>query len=234
VKELEQALLDGRADLAVHSAKDLPADLPEGLEVVGIPPREDPRDVLVGAAGGLAALPAGAAIGTGSPRRSVQITAARPDVEIVPIRGNVGTRLGRVGDDLDAVVLAAAGLSRLGIVRDDVAPLDPEVCTPAPGQGFLAIEGVAGSPAAAVAKRLERPRARVCLQAERHVLRALGGGCMQPVGALAYAPGDDLSLTVFAGSADGLRGERVHEVGPADAPEAVAERAAGRLRGVRA
>lgn len=235
VKELEQALLDGRADLAVHSAKDLPADLPDGLAVLAVPPREDPRDVLVGHAGGLAGLPTGAMVGTGSPRREAQLRAARPDLGIVPVRGNVGTRLNLLeSGELDALVLAAAGLNRLGIARDDIAPLDPGMSTPAPGQGLLAIEGVAGSRAAAALEGLDDPAAHVCLRAERRLLAALGGGCMQPVGALATADGEELTIVAFAGSEDGLSAQRVLESGGIDEPEGVADRAAARLQEVRA
>lgn len=234
VKELEHALLNGDAHLAVHSAKDLPADLPEGLAVVAVPPREDPRDVLVGVAGGLEALPPGARVGTGSPRREAQLRAARPDLEIVAVRGNVGTRLGLIDDGrVDAVVLAAAGLNRLGVVRDDAVPLDPAVSTPAPGQGLLAIEAVAGSDAAAALVALDDPAAHACLRAERRLLAALGGGCMQPVGALATARDGALDLIAFAGSEDGSRAERAAARGSLDHPEDVADLAAVQLQEVR-
>ncbi|MFP5451642.1 MAG: hydroxymethylbilane synthase [Thermoleophilia bacterium] len=235
VKELEQALLDGRADLAVHSAKDLPADLPEGLAVLAVPPREDPRDVLVGHSAGLAGLPTGAMVGTGSPRREAQLRAARPDLGVVPVRGNVGTRLNLLETgELDALVLAAAGLNRLGIDRDDIAALDPAVSTPAPGQGLLALEGVPGSAAAAALAALDDPAAHACLRAERRLLQALGGGCMQPVGALASVAGEALTMVAFAGSEDGLSSRRAHESGRLDDPEGLADRAAVRLQEVRA
>lgn len=234
VKELELALLNGDAHLAVHSAKDLPADLPPGLAVVAVPTREDPRDVLVGVAGGLDALPPGARVGTGSPRRVAQLRAARPDVEVVPVRGNVGTRLGLIDKGtVDAVVLAAAGLNRLGVTRDDVVPLDPAVSTPAPGQGLLAIEAVAGSDAAAVLATLDDAAAHACLRAERRLLAALGGGCMQPVGALATARDGALELIAFAGSEDGLRAKRASARGSLDEPEDVADVAAAQLQEVR-
>ena len=235
VKELEQALLDGRADLAVHSAKDLPADLPPGLAVVAVPTREDPRDVLVGVPGGLDALPAGARVGTGSPRREAQLRLARPDLTIAPVRGNVGTRLERLDSgDLDALVLAAAGLNRLGIARGDITPLAPEVSTPAPGQGLLALEGRSDGPATQAVAALDDPSAHVCLRAERWILAALGGGCMQPIGALATVADGALTLTAFAASEDGARHARITDHGAPGGPEGLAERIAGQLERVRA
>jgi hydroxymethylbilane synthase len=227
VKELEEALLDGRADLAVHSAKDLPGDLPEGLGIVAVPPREDPRDVLVGPPGGLDGLGAGARVATGSPRRAAQILAARPDLAVVPIRGNVGTRLDKLTrGDADALVLAAAGLRRLGLWPAGTTPLPIELSTPAPGQGLLAVEGRAGEAAAAA---LDDPAANDCLRAERAFLRALGGGCMRPVGALCEPAGDALRLTAFAGREDGARAERAVREGPAADPESLGREAAAAL-----
>lgn len=235
VKELEQALLDGRAGLAVHSAKDLPADLPAGLGVVAVPGREDPRDVLVGDAGGLAALARGARVGTGSPRRAAQLLAARPDLDVVPVRGNVGTRLRRLDDgELDALVLAAAGLNRLGIARTDITPLETAVCTPAPGQGLLAIEARTDGDAALACAALDDAVAHACLRAERRLLAALGGGCMAPVGALAAPAGEgELLLAAFAGSEDGSAAARADDRGPIGDPEALADRVARRLAEVR-
>jgi len=224
VKELEEALLDGRADLAVHSAKDLPGDLPAGLGILAVPPRADPRDVVVGPPGGLAGLPAGARVATGSPRRAAQV---------VGIRGNVDTRLRKLADGgAEALVLAAAGLERLGLAPEGAEPLAVADCTPAPGQGLLALEGRLDRPelAAALAP-LDDPLAHVCLRAERALLAALGGGCMTPVGALCEAGGDGrLAMVAFAGAADGSRGERVRAEGPADDPEALGARAADKLR----
>lgn len=230
VKELEGALLDGRAHLAVHSAKDLPGELPDGLGVLAVPPREDPRDVLVGPAGGLGALPPGARVATGSPRRAAQILAARPDLVIVPIRGNVGTRLDKLArGDADALVLAAAGLRRLGLDPAGTTPLAVEVSTPAPGQGLLALEGRLGDAAAAAAATLDDPVAHACLRAERALLAALGGGCLEPIGALCEPAGGGLRMTAFAGSADGARAERVVVAGELAAPEPMAARAAAAL-----
>ncbi|MCC6830990.1 MAG: hydroxymethylbilane synthase [Thermoleophilia bacterium] len=233
VKELEEALLDGRAHLAVHSAKDLPTELPPGLAVLAVPPREDPRDVLVGAPS-LAALPSGARVGTGSPRRSAQLLLARPDLEVVPVRGNVDTRLGKLDrGEVDALVLAAAGLARLGIARPDAVPLDPAVSTPAPGQGLLAVEGRTddAETAAAVAV-LDDAGAAEALRAERALLAALGGGCMTPAGALCDPADGGLRLRMVAFRADdaaGAAGRRVTVAGPGGDPLSRAARAAAEL-----
>ena len=236
MKELEEALLDGRAHLAVHSAKDLPGELPAGLAVLAVPAREDARDVLVGPVGGLGALPAGATVATGSPRRAAQILAARPDLRIVPIRGNVGTRLDKLArGDADALVLAAAGLRRLGLTPPGATPLEVEISTPAPGQGFLALQGRAGDTATAAAvAALDDPVAHACLRAERALLAALGGGCLQPVGAFCEPVDGGLRMTAFAGSDDGTRGERVVRAGALDDPEGLGREAAAALGSVRA
>lgn len=199
VKELEEALLDGRADIAVHSAKDLPGDLPGGLAVLATPPRENPGDVLVGNAGGLAALAPGARVGTTSPRRRAQVLAARPDVEVVEVRGNVDTRLAKLdAGDVDALVLAAAGLARLGIVRDDTAPLAADACLPAAGQGIVAIEGRADDDAVrAACAAIDDPSSRACLAAERAFLARLGGGCSVPAGALCTRDGESLRMRAW-------------------------------------
>jgi hydroxymethylbilane synthase len=235
VKELEEALLAGRVHLAVHSAKDLPARLPSGLAVLAVPAREDPRDVLVGPPGGLAALPPGARVATGSPRRAAQILAARPDLEIVPIRGNVGTRLDKLArGDAEALVLAAAGLRRLGLWPEGAEPLPVDVSTPAPGQGLLAVEGRDGERALArAASALDDPGAHACLRAERAFLSAVGGGCLAPVGALCEPVGDALRMTAFVGSADGARGQRAVRSGPGDDPEGLALATAAALAAVR-
>jgi len=235
VKELEEALLARRAHLAVHSAKDLPGELPSGLAVLAVPPREDPRDVLVGPPGGLAALPEGARVATGSPRRAAQLLAARPDLRVVPIRGNVGTRLDKLArGEADALVLAAAGLRRLGLEPEGAVPLDIELSTPAPGQGLLAIEGRDDDPeTAAAASALDDPAARACLRAERALLAALGGGCMRPVGALCAPAPAGLRLTAFAGSEDGTRVERAVREGPAGDPEGLGRLTADALAAAR-
>jgi len=178
VKELQQALLEGTVDLAVHSLKDLPTDPVPGLTIAAIPQRADPREALVGAP--LGGLPAGARVGTGSPRRSAQLRRLRPDLEVAPIRGHVPTRVGKVhAGELDAVMLAAAGLGRLGIAADWL--FDPEVVLPAPGQGALAIETREGAFDTGLLAALDDPDTRAAVVAERAVLRELGGGCMLPV-----------------------------------------------------
>ena len=224
VKELEEALLAGRADIAVHSAKDLPGDLPTGLAVIATPRREDPGDVLVGAAGGLDALPPGARVGTTSPRRRAQVLAARPDLQVVEVRGNVDTRLAKLdAGEVDALVLAAAGLRRLGITRDDACPLPLDVCLPAAGQGIVAIEGRDGDPdVRAACAALDDPRARACLDAERAFLGRLGGGCAVPAGALCEADGDLLRMRAWW---DGS-GRSADLEGSVDDPAALGARAA--------
>jgi hydroxymethylbilane synthase len=232
VKELEVALLEGRADLAVHSAKDLPAERVPGLAVLAVPPRADPRDVLV--PGPLDALPHGARVATGSPRRAAQLLAARPDLEVVPIRGNVDTRLRKLGDGAaDALVLAAAGLARLGLTPPGAAALPVGVCTPAPGQGLLAIEGRVGDPAATEAAAvLDNGLAHACLTAERALLAGMGGGCMTPVGALCEPDGDALRLVAFSGSPDGRRVQRAEVHGSRAHPEDLGRRGAAALEAV--
>jgi hydroxymethylbilane synthase len=237
VKELEEALLDGRADLAVHSAKDLPGELPRGLAILAMPEREDPRDVLIGPEGGLDALPPGATVGTGSPRRAAQLRLIRPDVTFAEIRGNVGTRLEKLGrGETDALVLAAAGLARLGLAPRGLSPLDVAVSVPAPGQGALALEGRDDRPDLAdCVAILDDPRTSLAVRAERAVLAGLGGGCREPVGALGTVSGDALRLVAFAASADGAVAVRDELTGPSGEPErlgqALAELIASRLVG---
>lgn len=199
VKELEEALLDGRADIAVHSAKDLPGDLPSGLAVLATPPREDPGDVLVGQPGGLAALAPGARVGTTSPRRRAQVLAARPDLQVIELRGNVDTRLAKLdAGEADAIVLAAAGLARLGITRPDAVALPVDACLPAAGQGIVAIEGRADDDAVrAACAVLDDPASRACLAAERAFLARLGGGCSVPAGALCTRDGESLRMRAW-------------------------------------
>jgi hydroxymethylbilane synthase len=224
VKELEEALLDGRADIAVHSAKDLPGDLPPGLAVIATPAREHPGDVLVGSPGGLDALPAGARVGTTSPRRRAQVLAARPDLQVVEVRGNVDTRLAKLdAGDVDALVLAAAGLRRLGIARDDAVALPLDLCLPAAGQGIVAIEGRDGDDAVRQAcAALDDPASRACLAAERAFLARLGGGCSVPAGALCQMDGDTLRMRAWW---DGS-GLFADVDGPVDDPAGLGARAA--------
>ncbi|MEA2428236.1 MAG: hydroxymethylbilane synthase [Thermoleophilaceae bacterium] len=228
VKEIEQALLDGEVDLAVHSAKDVPGVLAEGLAIVGVPAREDARDALVGAAS-LDDLPAGAGVGTSSLRRRSQLLAARPDLKVEDLRGNVDTRLRRLDEGRhDAVVLALAGLRRLG--RDEgAAPLDPIEVTPAPGQGCLALEARRDDAnVAALADRLTDGDALVRLTAERALTEALEASCNTPVGAYAEIGEEGLLLAAFVGSPDGstwIRDAAIADPGdPAALGVVVAER----------
>jgi hydroxymethylbilane synthase len=203
VSELEQALLDGRIDLAVHSAKDVPAELPEGLVLAAIPRREDPRDAICGAAS-LEALPAGARVGTSSLRRAAQLGAVRPDLEVVEIRGNVDTRLRKLADgQVDALVLALAGLIRLGRADEAGGVLDALV--PAAGQGALAIEARLGALPDSVISALTDVDAFACVTAERALTRALQASCNTSVGAYARpaATGGEVELTGWVGLPDG-------------------------------
>ncbi|MDQ0095454.1 hydroxymethylbilane synthase [Paeniglutamicibacter psychrophenolicus] len=221
---LRQALYEGTCDLAVHSLKDLPTTQPAGLLIAATPKRADVRDALCARDGlFLAELPEGATVGTGSPRRSAQLLAFRPDLRIVDIRGNVGTRLGRVKGspvqkddggvgrtaqgDLDAVVLAAAGLERLGLDAHITEYLDPDIMLPAPGQGSLAVEvRTGGSGHAAVDAalvQLDDIDTRLAVTAERALLARLEAGCAAPIGALATVRGDELVLDSVACKVDG-------------------------------
>ena len=200
VSELERALLERRIDIAVHSAKDVPSELPPGLELVAIPERADPRDAICGAAS-LRSLAPGARVGTSSLRRAAQILAAREDLEVVPVRGNVDTRLRKLAEgECDALVLALAGLQRLG--RGDAATGTLDELVPAAGQGALALEARAGEAGAVAA--LRDPLASACVGAERELVRALGANCNTPVGAHARAlDGGGLELTAWVGLPDG-------------------------------
>lgn len=210
VSALRRALRDGEVDLAVHSLKDLPTLAEPGLLVGAIPVREDPRDALVARDGlTLGELPAGSVVGTGSPRRAAQLAGLGLGLTIVDIRGNVDTRIGKVASgECDAVVLASAGLGRLGRRGEATELLDPIQVLPAPGQGALAIEIRADDEAtrAAVAP-LDDPDTRACVAAERALLAALEAGCTAPVGALAEVvegiDGPELSLRAFVGAVDG-------------------------------
>ena len=227
VKEIEEALLDGSADFAVHSIKDVPAVLPEKLQIACIPAREDPRDVLVSPKyGTLDALPKGAKVGTSSLRRSVALRAARPDLVIVPLRGNVDTRLRKVeAGEADAIVLARAGLVRLGLQDRATFVLPPEVSLPAVGQGALGIEARVGDANVASALApLHDEATAVCVAAERGVMAALEGDCKTPLAAHARRVGDALELAAFIAEPDGSRLRRATDRTPWPASEADAER----------
>ncbi|GBD22432.1 Porphobilinogen deaminase [bacterium HR29] len=194
---LQEALREGRVDLAIHSYKDLPTARPEGLVIAAVPLREDPRDALVSYSGQpLRALPAGARIGTGSPRRAVQLTAIRPDVEVVPMRGNVDTRIRKVrAGEVDAAVLALAGLRRLGLEKEAAQVFGPEEMLPAPAQGALAVECRADDDEAlAAARAIDDPVLRATVGAERAFLARLEAGCSFPAAAYAEVFGSTLKL----------------------------------------
>lgn len=205
VTALRTSLLAGECDMIVHSLKDMPVAPFEGLELAALLTREDPRDALCAGGRMLTGLPSGATVGTGSPRRAAQILALRPDLKTVDIRGNVDTRLARVGDDLDAVVLAAAGLKRLGREDEIDELLDTGDVLPAPGQGALAVEIAADAPAelADLVRSLDDPATRAAVTAERAALGVLDAGCSAPVGALATVTDGTLNLTVRVMNADG-------------------------------
>lgn len=199
VKELEEALADGRIDLAVHSAKDVPFAIPGGFTLCAFPAREDPRDALIAPrARRFSALPHGARVGTSSLRRAVQLLAQRPDLEIVPVRGNVQTRLG-LASTLDAVVLALAGLRRLGLEEHVTEILPVELSLPSAGQGALAIEVLQGSPGALAATPLDVASVSRCVRAERGVQRRLMGSCTVPLGAYAVEEDGHIWLRAVLG-----------------------------------
>jgi hydroxymethylbilane synthase len=232
---VQQAVLDGRADLAVHSAKDLPAAEVPGLVLAAVPVRDDPRDVLLGRqalTAGLDDLAPGARVGTGSPRRVALLNWLRPDLELVSIRGNVDSRVRRVhAGELDAVVLAAAGLRRLGLASEAAVPLDPESFTPAPGQGTLAVEAREDDTGALglLSALTDRP-SRVSLRAERAFLQRLGGSCTLPAGALAsLTDTGPLEIQGFLSALDGKGLVRERLRGPADDPEGLGRTLADRL-----
>ncbi|MCG0313339.1 MAG: hydroxymethylbilane synthase [Calditerricola sp.] len=232
VKEIEQALLNGEADLAVHSLKDLPAELPDGLVIAAVPPREDPRDALISRDGRrFVELPAGAVVGTSSLRRAAQLRAWRPDVRVVPLRGNVDTRLKRLeAGDFDAIVLAAAGLARMGWLDRVTEFLPPERVIPAVGQGALAVECRADDEEVlGLVVRLNDRDTERAVRAERAFLHRLNGGCQVPLGAYAVVDGARVRLTGFVGAPDGSRlivetvdGTEAEEVGVAAAERILA------------
>jgi hydroxymethylbilane synthase len=239
VKEIEDALLASDVDLAVHSSKDMPAVLPEGLGIASVLPREDPRDALV--------LPGGHSeqdldsirrtlgrtprIGTSSVRRIAQLVGFSPEATFQPVRGNLDTRLRKLDiGDYDALVLAAAGLRRLERGQRISALLPIELCVPAPGQGIIAIEIRQDDQRAGdMARAIGDPGAAVALAAERAVVERLGGGCQMPIGAYAQSEGETLSITGIVVSTDGSTSVRVHVRGTIDAPRQLGMRAADEL-----
>lgn len=232
VKDIEAALLNGDIDIAVHSAKDLPAAMPPGLAIVAYTEREDPRDVLVGKRGlGLDDLPHGARVGTSSPRRAAQLKAKRPDLALLPVRGNVGTRIRKAfSDEYDAVVLAAAGVVRLGRQSEISAFIHPEVCVPDVGQGALAVQIRAGdADIADIARAADHHPTSAAVRAERAVVDALGGGCAMPTAAYARLQGGALHIIAMVARPDGSEIIRASETLSADDPEAAGRAAAAAL-----
>jgi hydroxymethylbilane synthase len=244
VKEIEDALLSGEVDLAVHSSKDMPVLLPSGLEISAVLAREDPRDALVLPAGPpsgthrswtieelASTLGLAPRIGTSSVRRIAQLSRLFPGATFAPIRGNLDTRLRKLDDgDFDALVLAAAGLRRLGRGDRISSTVAIDACVPAPGQGIIAIETRVGD--ARVREqvaRIDDPPAGLALRAERAVITRLGGGCQMPIGAHAAVSGVDITLTAVVTSLDGTRVARARARGPAHDPDGVGLTAAEQL-----
>lgn len=224
-RELDVALLEGEIDFAVHSLKDLPTEMEEGLSLALIPEREDPRDVLIGAEGGspvsLTGLPPGARVGTSSLRRRALCLAFRPDLSVVELRGNLDTRIRKVDqEEVDAIVVAGAGVRRLGLGRRIGDWLEGGAWLPAPGQGALGVVARTGDEvtASALAPLQHEPTA-LAVRAERALLQALEGGCQVPVGALAIPYGDRIRLRGVVASPDGRRVVLGEGTSGADAPE---------------
>jgi hydroxymethylbilane synthase len=230
VKEIEEALLRGEVDLAVHSAKDVPGELPDGLEIVGAPAAEDARDALVGGPGSLGELPEGARVGTSSLRRRSQLLAIRPDLEVTELRGNVDTRLTKLGEgDYDTIVLALAGLRRLGREPEVSAALDAAEFVPAPGQGILALEARSGhSELAGVIEPLIDSASLARLRAERALVRTLDASCRTPVGAHCQVLDGKLLMDAYIGLPDGSEWIRDRVEGDRD-PAALGRRLAKRM-----
>jgi hydroxymethylbilane synthase len=233
-RELDDALLEGRVDLAVHSLKDLPAVFPEGIVLGAVPEREDPRDVLIAGRSGdatLESLPARARVGTGSLRRTALLRATRSDLEVVPLRGNVDTRIRKVdAGEVAAVILAAAGVKRLGWVERVSQFLDPASWIPAPGQGALALVAREGDREVLDSlARLEHAPSRAQAEAERGLLRGLEAGCQLPVAAFAIPFGSGLRLRAIVAAPDGSQIVRGEMSGSAAAAGAIGERLAALL-----
>jgi hydroxymethylbilane synthase len=234
VKELEAALAGGRADIAVHSAKDVPMEMPEGFCLAAIGAREDPRDAFVSSRhASLDALPRGAVVGTSSLRREAQLRERHPGLVFKALRGNLDTRLAQLDrGEYDAIVLAVAGLKRLGLGGRVRAVIEPELSLPAAGQGALALECLAGrADLVALLAGLNDPATAACVRAERAVSRALGGSCQLPLGAYAQldGPAPGIWLRGLVAAPDGSRIVRADDRGPAQDPESIGERLAQAL-----
>jgi len=232
VKDIEAALLSGEIDFAVHSAKDLPADLPIGLTIAAFSKREDSRDVVVNRWNlSFDDLPTGAILGTSSPRRVAQLKSRRPDIEFLPVRGNVGTRLEKSGtDEYDGVILAAAGIIRLGRASEISEYLALQICIPDVGQGALAIESRAdGGTILKLLSAAEHELTGIAVRAERAFLTAMGGGCTVPVAAHATVIGDSLSMSAMASSPDGSELLMLEDTFNISSPELAGEALAAQL-----
>ena len=225
VKELERELMEGRVDLAVHSLKDLPTSVPEGLAIGALPQREDPRDALVNLWNcPLDQLHPGTRIGTSSPRRRALLKSLCPQVTVVPIRGSVETRIRKArGEECDGAVLAAAGLIRLGLTEHVAEYLSPQKFVPPPGQGTLAVEVRANDGwMLDLIRPLDHAETRDAVTAERAFLEMLGGGCQLPAGAYARREGNSLQMTVFLGSPEGEKAFRAEAADTAHDPTKLA------------
>ena len=231
-KEIEEALAEGRVDLAVHSLKDLPTELAPEFEIAAITTRENPRDVLLSVNyGGLDDLPRAAKVGTSSLRRQAQLKVKRPDLEIFPLRGNVDTRVRKLeADEYDAIILAAAGLNRLGKTQLVKQVLPAEMMCPAAGQGALGIEIRSGDKATRdMLSFLDDQAARMATTCERALLNKLGGGCQVPIGAFAEMAGGKLTLTAICASPDGTK--LIREVQSGSDPVELGERTGALILG---
>lgn len=231
VKEIENALIAGEIDLAVHSAKDLPTELPEGLEIAAFSAREDPRDAFIGGAKSLDEIPAGGRVGTSSLRRRSQLLSLRPGLEVVDIRGNVDTRIMKIGElGLDGTILAVAGLKRLGREGEASFFFSGDEMVPAVGQGIVAIQVRQDD---AVVRQmvagLNHPESAIAARAERALMRRLEGGCQVPIGAHATVSDGKVRLSAYLGSLDGSESVRDSIEGPAAEAEALGEELAERM-----
>jgi hydroxymethylbilane synthase len=231
VRGVESALLEGAADIGVHSAKDLPTEMADGLAIAGVPGRENPLDVWIGPGAGLDDVVSGTTVGTASLRRASQLLAVRPDLRVLELHGNVDTRLRKLADgEADALVLAAAGLRRLGRLGEVAFPLPAELMTPAAGQGALALQTrIEDEVARDAASRISDDYAVATLTAERSVIGELDASCATPIGVVASAEGEDLVLDAYVGLPDGSEWIRDRVVGEAAAPAALGAELAARL-----
>ncbi len=227
-KELERTLMDGQVDICVHSMKDMPTVLPDGLKIAAMPQRADARDVLIDFKGlSFDALPVGARVATGSLRRVSQLASLRPDIELCEIRGNVGTRIGKVeSGEFDALVLAASGVDRLGLTDGIQQRFSPDTMVPAVGQGAIGIEARSGDDRIArLLEPIKCDRTMRAVSAERHIMRVLEGGCQVPIGAYAREEEGRMDIIAFVGSLDGARIVRAQAQGPVEQSEELAQQA---------